>query len=49
MAAGETVSETLKREFSEETMNTLEVSPEEERRILQQVEALFHAGDEVNS
>lgn len=48
VAAGEQVSETLKREFGEETMNSLEASAADKRRIQQNVRDLFRHGDEVN-
>lgn len=47
--AGESVSQTLKREFSEEAMNSLEVESEEQlKKIKTQVQALFRGGSEVN-
>ena len=45
---GELVTVTLRREFGEETMNTLEVSPEERRAIEQKIKSLFKSGFEVN-
>lgn len=45
--AGEQVSVTLKREFSEEAMNTLEASPEEKKRLETSINKLFTMGDEV--
>ena len=47
MSPGEAVSLTLKREFSEETMNSLEVSDEQRDIIRQQVEEMFKHGTEV--
>ena len=44
---GEAVSLTLKREFSEETMNSLEVSDEQKQVIKEQVEEMFRHGTEV--
>ena len=45
--AGENVSITLKREFSEEALNTLEATPEERKRIEASVTDLFRKGTEV--
>ena len=47
--AGEKVSVTLMREFSEEALNTLEASPEERDRIEAAVGELFKAGTEVRN
>jgi len=44
---GDTVSATLKKEFGEEAMNSLEASPEEKRKIEDQVHQLFSHGKEV--
>ena len=46
--AGENVSVTLKREFSEEALNALEASPEEKKRIETSIADLFSKGTEVN-
>ena len=45
--AGENVSVTLKREFSEEALNALEASPEERKRIETSITDLFSKGTEV--
>ena len=45
--AGENVSVTLKREFSEEALNTLEATPEEKKRIETSIADLFSKGTEV--
>ena len=47
MSPGEAVSITLKREFSEETMNSLEASEEDCADIYQQVQDCFQHGTEV--
>ena len=47
VSPGEMVSVTLKREFGEEAMNSIEVSDQERELIANQVEALFHKGTEV--
>ena len=44
---GENVSVTLKREFTEEAMNALEVSEEEKDKIEHNVQDLFSKGTEV--
>ena len=44
---GDTVSATLKKEFGEEAMNSLEASPEEKKKIEEQVHQLFSHGKEV--
>ena len=41
---GDTVTNTLKKEFGEEALNSLEVSPEENKRIQESLEHLFHHG-----
>ena len=46
---GDTVSATLKKEFGEEAMNSLEASPEEKKKIEGQVNQLFSQGEEVKS
>ena len=45
--AGENVSVTLKREFSEEALNALEATPEERKRIETSITDLFSKGTEV--
>ena len=45
--AGENVSVTLKREFSEEALNALEATPEEKKRIETSITDLFSKGTEV--
>lgn len=44
---GDTVSGTLKKEFGEEAMNSLEASPEEKKRIEEQISKLFSHGEQV--
>lgn len=44
---GDTVTNTLKKEFGEEALNSLEVSPEENKRIQESLEHLFHHGTMV--
>ena len=44
---GDTVSRTLKKEFGEEAMNSLEASEEEKKRIEKEITALFKEGQEV--
>ena len=44
---GDTVSATLKKEFGEEAMNSLEASPEDKKKIEKQINELFSQGDEV--
>ena len=46
---GDTVSGTLKKEFGEEAMNSLEASPEQKKRIEEQINQLFSQGQEVGS
>ena len=45
--AGERVSLTLKREFSEEAMNSMESTEEQKREIEKNVSDLFQKGSEV--
>eukprot|EP00048_Salpingoeca_helianthica_P009721 m.139206 g.139206 ORF g.139206 m.139206 type:complete len:340 (-) comp14934_c4_seq7:56-1075(-) len=45
--AGENVSLTLKREFGEEALNTLELSPSDRKLALHQIEQLFASGVEM--
>ena len=47
VAPGEQVSLTLKREFSEETMNSLELPEDEVKTIAKKVDATFQKGKEV--
>lgn len=47
MEAGDTVSATLKKEFGEEAMNSLECSTEEKEEIEKHINTLFHKGEEV--
>jgi len=44
---GDTVSTTLRKEFGEETMNSLEASPKEKKKIEEQLNQLFLHGEEV--
>lgn len=46
---GESVSLTLKREFGEETMNALELPPEEHKRLMSELEVAFRTGLSVYS
>ena len=45
---GDTVSATLKKEFGEEAMNSLEATPEEKKKIEEQVNELFLHGKKVS-
>ena len=45
---GDTVSATLKKEFGEEAMNSLEASPEEKKQIEKQINELFAHGEKVS-
>lgn len=47
--AGDTVSATLKKEFGEEAMNSLEATQAEKQEIEQHIDALFHHGEEVGT
>ena len=47
MEAGDTVSATLKKEFGEEAMNSLEATEQEKREIEKHIDALFHSGERV--
>ena len=44
---GDTVSTTLRKEFGEEAMNSLEASPKEKKKIEEQLNQLFLHGEEV--
>ncbi|XP_069134941.1 putative nudix hydrolase 6 [Argopecten irradians] len=44
---GEVITQTLKREFGEEAMNSLEMSEEEKRNIEVAIDDLFHKGVEI--
>ena len=44
---GDTVSRTLRKEFGEEAMNTLEATPEEKQQIERQINELFKGGHKV--
>ena len=48
MEAGDTVSATLKKEFGEEAMNSLEATETEKKEIEQHINTLFHEGEEVS-
>ena len=48
MDPGEKVSVTLKREFSEEALNTLEMSKEESHKLEEQIKSLFQQGTQVS-
>ena len=45
---GDTVSNTLKKEFGEEAMNSLEATPEEKEKIEEQINELFSHGVKVS-
>lgn len=45
--AGDTVSATLKKEFGEEAMNSLEATEQEKREIEKHIDTLFHSGERV--
>ena len=47
MDPGDTVSRTLRKEFGEEAMNTLEATPEEKQQIERQINELFKEGHKV--
>lgn len=44
---GDNVTNTLKKEFGEEALNSLELSPEENKKIHESLEDLFHHGTMV--
>ena len=44
---GDTVSRTLRKEFGEEAMNTLEATTEEKQQIERQINELFKEGHKV--
>ena len=44
---GDTVTNTLKKEFGEEALNSLELSAEENKSIHESLEDLFHHGTMV--
>ena len=44
---GDTVSATLKKEFGEEAMNSLEANPDEKKKIEEQINQLFSQGEKV--
>ena len=46
---GETVTMTLKREFSEEALNILEMPESQRQTIMTNVQALFSMGQEVKT
>lgn len=47
--AGEVINKTLRREFGEETLNTLSASPEEKKQIEKDMNNLFAHGAEVRN
>ena len=49
MDPGEFVSVTLKREFGEEALNSLDLSDEEKHKMEETIAELFHNGTEVGS
>lgn len=46
---GDTVSATLKKEFGEEALNSLEATPEEKKKIEEQINQLFLQGEKVRN
>ena len=44
---GEVITTTIRREFGEETLNTLNASPEEKKTIEKNIDDLFCTGKEV--
>lgn len=44
---GEDVSMTLKREFGEETMAAMELSPDERQALMASLDSVFHTGDVI--
>ena len=49
MEAGDTVSVTLKKEFGEEALNSLELPEDKKREAERQISELFKHGTEVRS
>ena len=45
--AGDTVSATLKKEFGEEAMNSLEATDEEKKQIKAKIDEMFKQGEQV--
>ena len=45
--AGDTVSRTLKKEFGEEALNSLEAPEQEKKEIEAHINQLFQSGDRV--
>ena len=45
---GDTVSNTIKKEFGEEAMNSLQATPEEKKKIEEQINELFWHGEKVS-
>ena len=45
--AGQVISQTLKREFSEEALAKLDMSEEKRKEIATKIDLLFHNGVEV--
>ena len=45
---GDTVTNTLKKEFGEEALNSMELTPAENKRIQESLEDLFHHGTVVS-
>ena len=44
---GDTVTNTLKKEFGEEALNSMDLSPEENKRLHESLEELFQHGTVV--
>ena len=49
METGDTLGESLRKEFCEEALSSLEASREEKVRISKQVQDFFSKGEEVRS
>lgn len=47
MEPGDTVSATLKKEFGEEAMNSLEATEAQKKEIEKNINTLFHSGEKV--
>lgn len=45
--AGDTVSATLRKEFGEEAMNSMEATEEEKKEIEEHIRTIFHSGEKV--
>ena len=47
--AGDTVSRTLKKEFGEEALNSIEATEQEKKEIEAHINQLFKTGDKVHT